>query len=136
MSNATLPCPQRGLRHAADYHFGVLPGALKWCKIVSVRLLGIQVRLKPPHDAKKRPFVTPRVAKVAKKEPKRRQNGAKWSLKSHFFKKVQNVSSIHYLLYISHIGTSKKRHFSYPGEGKNKVRTVWCLQCRLGAAKW
>ena len=42
---------------------------------------------------------------------------AKLNLKSNFFKKVPNVSSTHYLQYISHIGTSPKRHFFFPWRG-------------------
>ena len=134
--NATFPSLPQGAPTCRRRHFGVPPGALKWCKIAFAHSLAprcVRERLK---SRKSVPLGLQGWQKWPKRSLKGGKMEAKWSLKFHFFKKVQYVSSIHYLLHISHIGTSKKRHFSYPGEGKNKVRTVWCLQCRLGAAKW
>ena len=64
------------LRHAADFHFGVPPGALKSYKIALVSPLGAKVRPRSPRKTKKCPLGVPRVAKVAKKEPKRLKLGA------------------------------------------------------------
>ena len=115
--NATLPLIHKCLQHAADYHFGVPPGALKWCKIVFVHSPAprcVRERLKRQKSVPLGPQGCQKYAKSilkgGKKEPKR-------SLKSHYFQKLQNVSSIHYLLYISHIGTSQKPLFFVPWGG-------------------
>ena len=128
--------------HGAHYHFGVPPGALKWCKIASVRLLSTAVRPRSLRKANKCSLGGSKVPKVVKKEPKRRQNGGKIVPKITLFQKSAECEfDPLFTIYKPHRDLPK-RHFFFPWrglkEGAHHVvppMSPWCCKMMIKGLK-
>ena len=86
-AKCNFPIAPEVLRPRRRLPFGVPPGAPKSCEIAMVRSFDSKVRPRASRKATKCAFGWPRVQKVAKREPKRRQNGDKMMPKITLFQK-------------------------------------------------